>query len=75
MVSQKKSGHIKVPNLSTTLSPGDSTEARDEVQVVDRRERVVAHVLLQAEAHTLPRHLSLRVVPHVLSNKWEQQIL
>ena len=46
MSSHDRSGLIKVLNLSTTFSPGDSAEARDEVQMVDCRERVVAHVLL-----------------------------
>ena len=55
-----------MPNLKIACFRCDPSQLRDEEQMVVRRDRVVAHVLLQAEAHTLASQLPLGDAPHVL---------
>ena len=57
---------LLITNLFQAFARVEPAQLRDEEQMVVRRERVVAHVLLQAETHTLADQLPLGEAPHVL---------
>ena len=61
-------------NLKFACMRCEAAQLRDEEQMVVRRDRVVAHILLQAEAHTLTCQLPFRDAPHVLRAHWEQTL-